>query len=221
MTAATVYAPCEPAGKDAGQPCDDSVVIDLVAYARGGDIQAWDALVERYAPLIWSICRKYRLGRADADDVRQSVWLRLVDQLDKIREPAALPGWIATTTRRECGRLVRAAHGPHAVVYALDADNIPDKQAEAAEQELLAAERQAALREAFTHLPPKGQRLIAMLTADPPVPYLEISARLGIPVGSIGPTRSRCLDRMRRHPAIAGLINAKSGPPRPVMAAAS
>ena len=221
MTAAAASAPYEPARKDAGQPCDDSVVIDLVAYARGGDIQAWDALVERYAPLIWSICRKYRLGRTDADDVRQSVWLRLVDQLDKIREPAALPGWIATTTRRECGRLVRAAHGPHAVVYALDADNIPDKQAEAAEQKLFAAERHAALREAFAHLPPKGQRLIAMLTADPPVSYREISARLGIPVGSIGPTRSRYLDRMRRHPAIAALIDAKSGPPRPVMAAAS
>jgi RNA polymerase sigma factor (sigma-70 family) len=207
--------------EDVDQTCDDSVVIDLVVCARGGDKQAWDALVERYAPLIWSICRKYRLGRDDADDVGQSVWLRLVDQLDNIRHPAALPGWLATTTRRECGRVVRAAHGPHAVVCALDAENIPDKQAEAAEKELLAAERHAALREAFTHLPPDGQRLIAMLIADPPVPYAEISARLGIPVGSIGPTRRRCLDRMRRYPAIAALINAESGSPRPVMAAAS
>jgi RNA polymerase sigma factor (sigma-70 family) len=221
MTAATAYAPFAPARTDVDQPSDDSVVIDLVASARGGDIQAWDTLLERYTPLIWSICRKYRLGRHDADDVRQSVWLRLVDQLDKIRQPAALPGWLATTTRRECARLVRAAHGPHAVVYELDANNIPDKQAEAAEQELLVAERHAALREAFTYLPAEGQRLISMLIADPPVPYLEISARLGIPVGSIGPTRSRCLDRMRRHPAIAALSNATSGSPRPVMAAAS
>jgi DNA-directed RNA polymerase specialized sigma24 family protein len=94
------------------------------------------------------------------------------------------------------------------VVYALDADSIPDKQAQAADQELLAAERHVALREAFTYLPPEGQQLIAMLTADPPLPYFEISARLGIPVGSIGPTRSRCLDRMRGHPAIAALITA-------------
>ena len=221
MAAATAYAPCEPARNDVYRPCDDSAVIDLVACARSGDLQAWDVLVERYDPLIWSICRKYRLGHVDADDVRQSVWLRLVDQLDKIREPAALPGWIATTTRRECGRLVCAAHGPRAVIYALDADSIPDKQAGTADQELLAAERHAALREAFTYLPPEGQQLIAMLTADPPMPYLEISARLGIPVGSIGPTRSRCLDKMRRHPAIAALANAKSGPPGPVMAAAS
>jgi RNA polymerase sigma factor (sigma-70 family) len=221
MTAATAYVPFETARNDVDRPCDDSVVIDLIAGARGGDMPAWDALVDRYTPLIWSICRKYRLGRADADDVRQTVWLRLVDQLNKIREPAALPGWLATTTRRECGRLVRAAHGPHAVSYELDAENMPDKRADAAEQELLVAERYAALREAFTHLHPEGQRLIAMLTVDPPVSYAEISATLGIPIGSIGPTRSRCLDKMRHHPAVAALITPRSGSPRPVMAAAS
>jgi DNA-directed RNA polymerase specialized sigma24 family protein len=144
-----------------------------------------------------------------------------VDQLDKIRDPAALPGWLSTTARRECGRAVRAARGPHAVVFALDAENLPDAQAEAAEHELLAAERHAAVREAFTHLPQACQRLVAELTADPPKPYAEVSAKLGIPVGSIGPTRSRCLDRMRRYPAIAALINAESGSSRPVMAAAS
>src|SRR5271157_2778323 len=166
---------------DADEVAGDSVVIDLVADARNGDKQAWDALIERYAPLIWSICRRHRLGGADADDVGQSVWLRLVDQLDKVRDPAALAGWLATTTRRECVRVLRAAHGPHAAVYAPDVENMPDDQAGTAEQELLAAERRAALREAFTHLPPEGQQLIALLIADPPVPYAEISARLGIP----------------------------------------
>ena len=221
MTAATAYAPCEAEGQDIDQARDNSVVIDLVRRARDGHVQAWDALVERYTPLIWSICRKYRLGHADADDVGQSVWLRLVDQLGKIREPAALAGWLDTTTRRECGRVVRAAHGPHSVVYALDAENMADERANAAEQEVLEAERHAALREAFTSLPPDCQRLTAMLIADPPVPYAEISARLGMPIGSIGPTRSRCLDKMRRHPAIAALINATSYSSAPVMAAAS
>ena len=182
-------------------------VTGLVIRARSGDKQAWDALVERYAPLIWSICRRHRLGGADADDVGQSVWLRLVDQLDRVRDPAALPGWLATTTRRECVRVLRAAYGPHEAAYAPDIENMPDNQAGTAEQELLAAERRAALREAFTHLPPEGQQLIAALTQDPPLPYAEISARLGIPVGSIGPNRSRCLDKIRRHPAIAALIN--------------
>src|SRR5215831_14280817 len=89
-----------PTPTDAQLSREDPSVTDLVTGARGGDRQAWDALVERYAPLIWSICRQYRLGRADADDVGQSVWLRLVDHLDQIREPTALPGWLTTTTRR-------------------------------------------------------------------------------------------------------------------------
>jgi len=186
----------------------DTTVSDLVARAKAGDRQAWDALVERYAPLIWSICRRHRLGRADADDVGQSVWLRLVDQLDRVRDPAALPGWLATTARRECLRVLGAVQGPRASVYALDVESLPDERADLADQGLLAAERHAALREAFDQLPPNGQRLIALLIADPPVPYADISAQLGIPVGSIGPTRSRYLDRMRRHPAVAALINA-------------
>jgi RNA polymerase sigma factor (sigma-70 family) len=194
--------PPSPANSDA-----DCSVRDLVARARSGDRQAWDALVERYAPLIWSICRRHRLGQADADDVGQSVWLRLLDQLDRVREPAALPGWLSTTTRRECLRVLSAAQGPHATIYALDVESLPDQQAGTADQELLAAERHAALRAAFTQLPPNGQQLLALLTADPPTPYADISAQLGIPVGSIGPTRSRYLDKIRRHPAIAALIN--------------
>ena len=182
-------------------------VSDLVARARNGDKEAWDALVERYAPLIWSICRRHRLGRDDADDVGQSVWLRLVDQLDRVRDPAALPGWLATTARRECLRVLGPARGPQMSVYALDIDSVPDERAGRPDKGLLAAERHAALREAFARLPSSYQRLIALLIEDPPVPYVEISDRLGIPVGSIGPTRRRCLDKLRRHLAIAALIN--------------
>ncbi len=111
-----------------------------------------------------------------------------MSQLDKIRDPAALPGWLATATQRECGQ-----------------------QTEMAGQELLTGERHAALREAFTCLPPGCQQLIAMLIQDPPVPYAQISAELGISVGSIGPTRRRCLEKLRRHPAIAALIYAETG----------
>ena len=188
------------------------VATDLVTRARNGDKQAWDALVEQYIPLIWSICRRHRLGDADAEDVGQSVWLLLVEQLDRIRDPAALPGWLATVTRHECLRIVRGARGPLAAGYVLDAEILPDEQARTAEQELLAAERHAALREAFLDLPPCDQRLMALLIEDPPVSYAEISARLGIPLGSIGPTRCRCLDKLRRHPAIAALIDAGRWP---------
>jgi RNA polymerase sigma factor (sigma-70 family) len=199
-------------GEDGTAMRDDSSVARLVAQARDGDKAAWDAIVDRYAPLIWSICRRYQLNRPDADDVGQSVWLRLVDQLAFIREPAALPGWIATTTRRECGRVVTAARRREALGSGLDAEDIPDDNPEEAEAEVLAAERNAALRAAFGALPPRCQRLLALLSADPPVPYAEISDTLGIPVGSIGPNRARCLDRVRRHPSIAALIDAGSTP---------
>ena len=189
---------------------DDPPVTNLVTRAQNGDEQAWDTLVERYASLVWSICRSHRLSRADAEDVGQTVWLQLVNQLGKVRCPAALPGWLATTTQRECGRVRRAARGSCAAWQVPDAGNIPDNQAAATDQELLLAERRAALREAFSCLPPGCQQLIALLIQDPPVPYAQISATLGIPAGSIGPTRSRCLDKLRRHPAIAALSNTET-----------
>jgi len=160
------------------QPVNDSVI-----RARNGDKQAWDTLVERYAPLIWSICRRHRLERADADDVGQSVWLLLVDHLDNLRDPAALPGWLATTTRRECGRVLRAPRGPLAAEYVPDVETLPDEQAATAEQELLAAERHAALREAFLDLPPGCQRLIALLTARLSAPLLAPRPIDGKPAG--------------------------------------
>jgi RNA polymerase sigma factor (sigma-70 family) len=187
--------------------CDDPHVTSLVTKARDGDKQAWDRLVERYAPLIWSVCRRYRLGDADAEDVCQAVWLRLVEHLNDLRNPDALPGWLTTTTRRECCRILHA-QGKLADGQVLE--NMPDEQNAMAEHDLLAAERNAALREAFGRLPQGYQRLLAMLITDPPVPYREISARLGIPVGSIGPKRHRYLDRLRRDPAIAGLIGAEA-----------
>jgi len=186
---------------------DDLPVTALVTRARNGDKQAWDALIERSAPLIWSICRKNRLGGSDADDVGQAVWLQLLDHLDNIRDPAVLAGWLASTARRECGRVLRAAKGPQGAKYALDAETIPDEQTRTAEQELLAAERHAMLREAVTRLPSCCQQLIALLIEDPPVPDAQISAKLGIPVGRIGPNRRLCLEKLRRDPAIAALIN--------------
>ena len=187
---------------------DNMAVTALVTRASNGDNQAWDTLIDRYAPLIWSICRRYRLSGADAEDVAQAVWLKLVDHMGHLRNPAALPGWLATTARRECGRVLRVAGTSRAWERVLTIENIPDTQTATAEQELLAAERHAALREAFTRLPPACQRLLALLVEDPPLPYAEIGARLGIPAGSIGPNRGRCLDRLRRDPVIAALINA-------------
>jgi RNA polymerase sigma factor (sigma-70 family) len=187
---------------------DDPTVIALVRRAADGDSAAWDELVERYAPLVWSVCRRHRLSDADTDDVGATVWLRLVERLDSIREPAALPGWLATTTQRECLRVLRIGQRREAHESPLPVEIVQRGQSAVVEEELLAAERNAALLAALDGLPERCRALLSMLIADPPVAYAEISARLGVPVGSIGPTRARCLDALRRAPAVAALIGA-------------
>jgi RNA polymerase sigma factor (sigma-70 family) len=186
---------------------DDPTVVALVARAAGDDPTAWDEIVERYAPLVWSICARFQLSKSDREDVGQNVWLLLVEQLGKLREPAALPGWLATTTYRECLRVVTAARKTERLGTGLD-DALQFVDYTMIDEEILMAERNAALREAFAELSPRCQRLLAMLTSDPPRSYAEISATLQIPIGSIGPQRARCLDRMRKSGALAGLGDA-------------
>jgi RNA polymerase sigma factor (sigma-70 family) len=193
---------------------DDQTVITLVHRANSGDSTAWDELVGRYAPLVWSICRRYRLDRPDIDDVAQGVWLRLIERLPSLRDPAALPGWLATTTQRECLRVLRIGQRREAHERPLPVETVAGGQSTMVEQELLAAERDAALREAFAALPERCRRLLGLLIADPPVPYAEISATLGVPVGSIGPNRARCLDVLRRSPTLAALIGAGASSPQ-------
>jgi RNA polymerase sigma factor (sigma-70 family) len=186
---------------------DDPEVIAMVTAARDGDAEAWNRLVDRYAPLVWSICKTYRLSGPDIEEVVQTVWLRLVEQLPRIRVPAALAGWIATTVRRECLRVLRVAQ------RAEPADTIAERAGREAEQHdideaILAFERNVALREAFAQLSPRCQHLLSLLVQDPPVPYGVISVRLGMPAGSVGPIRARCLDRLRHCPALVALIEA-------------
>ena len=179
---------------------DDPSVIALVTRAAGDDQQAWDELIELYAPLVWTICTRYRLSDHDIDDVGQSVWLALVEQLGKLREPTALPGWLATTTKRECLRVVTATRRSQQLGSTVDDAPFADERA--IDEEVLSAERNAALRTAFAELPPHGQHLLAILFSDSPCSYSEISATLGIPIGSIGPQRARCLERLRQSPAL-------------------
>jgi RNA polymerase sigma factor (sigma-70 family) len=184
---------------------DDPVVVLLVTRARHGDKAAWDELVDRYAPLVWSICRRFGLSPADAEDVGQSVWLRLVEHLPGLREPAALPGWIATTTHRECLRVRQVGRRSEPADPLEDTQIMADETVEV-EEEVLTHERYAVARAAFAQLSPRCQLLLSLLTRDPPAPYSEISESLHMAVGSIGPNRARCLDRLRRCPALAALI---------------
>jgi RNA polymerase sigma factor (sigma-70 family) len=190
---------------------DDPSVIALVDRVAGGDQEAWNELIDRYAPLVWSICTRYRLSRPDIDDVAQTVWLLLVEHIDTLREPAALPGWLATTTRNECLKIQRAARRND-----LDGlppeDQLPAEDSDAMiEQEIMQAERNAAFRAAWRELTEECHRLLALLMTDPPLGYKKISERLVVPIGSIGPTRGRCLDRLRKSPHLAGLLSAQPG----------
>ena len=183
---------------------DDPTVVALVNRAARGDPAAWNEIVERYAPLVWGICTRFQLSNHDREDVGQNVWLLLVEQLGKLREPAALPGWLATTTHRECLRVVTATHKSERLATGLD-DAPEFVNNTMIDEEILMAERNAALRAAFAELPPRCQQLLAMLLSDPPHSYAAISATLDIPIGSIGPQRARCLERMRRSTALATL----------------
>jgi RNA polymerase sigma factor (sigma-70 family) len=177
-------------------------VEQLVGSARAGDAAAWDALVDRYLPLVTAVIRRLRLSPADADDVNQTVWLRLVEHLDTLREPRALPGWLATTARHEGLRLIKRRARDLPVDPAGTTFDTPDvaDPGDALVQDL----RSQALREAMLDLPEQRRELLLLLLADPPLSYDEISARLGIPRGSIGPTRARALEQLRQSRALRG-----------------
>jgi len=182
---------------------DDPTVVELVERARDGDQAAWDAIVERYAPLVWAVCRRYGLSGADAEDVGANVWLRLVEGLDTIREPAALAGWLKTTTGRECLYLLRTKKR---LVPVADDERIVDDTDEPSDEWLLVQELHIALREAFRGLDEPCRQLLGRLFADAPMPYKQISVELGMAPGGIGPSRQRCLEKLRANPTLAALL---------------
>ncbi|MEP6599610.1 MAG: sigma-70 family RNA polymerase sigma factor [Actinomycetota bacterium] len=190
---------------------DDPTVVALVLRAKDGEQRAWDEIVERFAPLVWGICRRFRLSDVDAHDVGQNVWLRLVEHLATLREPAALPGWIATTTRRECIRAQRTAWDHEREQLEPDTDFTADEETTQLDQHLLAAERDMALRAAFAELSARCQHLLGLLIRDPPPPYAAISSSLQMPIGAIGPNRSRCLEKLRRSPSLTAFVGSRVG----------
>jgi RNA polymerase sigma factor (sigma-70 family) len=179
----------------------------LVDASLRQDEDAWNELVRRFAGLVAFVTRHYRLSAADTQDVGQLVWLRLVEHLGQLREPEALPGWLATTTRRECERYLRA--GGRSVAMDPHTMRLADATGGAAVDELLlAAERRQVLLDGLDELAPQQRELIMMLTADPPYSYADISRILGIPIGSIGPTRNRVLDKLRDTGAVRAYLHA-------------
>jgi RNA polymerase sigma factor (sigma-70 family) len=173
----------------------------LVRAARGGDGEAWNAIVARYSGLVWGVARAHRLGDADAADVFQTTWLRLVEHLDGIHNPAGLGSWLATTARHECLRILRVGQR-HVLTDAFD---LPDELGSSLDATLLSRERDAALWRAFAGLSARCQQMLRLHVADPAPSYEEIGAALDMPIGSIGPTRGRCLERLRELVAATGL----------------
>jgi RNA polymerase sigma factor (sigma-70 family) len=169
---------------------------ELLARAAKGDQRAWDAIVNRYSGLVWSVCRSCGLNQADAAEVSQTTWLRMVQHVDSIRQPERLGAWLSMTARRESWRIHRQT-GRTVLVEETDLFEGVQAPSDEVDRGLLDAERRQALEEAFLTLSPHCQRVMRMLMTDPAPSYAEVAAALDMPVGSIGPTRGRCLSALR------------------------
>ena len=184
---------------------EESEVGTLVLASAKGDEAAWNALVRRYAPLVLAVIRNYQMAAADVQDVSQTVWLRLVEHLSDLRAPEALPGWLVTTTQRECSRYQRREQktlpvDPHSDGIMNQGTTVdPDL-------DILRAELRQALRDGLEELPARDQQLLRLRAADPPMSYQEISKLTGMPVGSIGPSLRRSLDRLRQTKAVQAYL---------------
>lgn len=178
----------------------------LVHAMRRHDPAAWRTLVERHDGLIRAVCRAHRLSDADADDVRQTTWLRALEHLDGLRNPQGIAAWLAVVARRECLRVLR-----HRARVSPCEDEILHRDCgiePPADVGVLAGERRAALRSAVTTLPARDQALLGLLYGEVERSYADIGRALAMPVGSIGPTRARVLDRLRAREPLVGLAEA-------------
>jgi RNA polymerase sigma factor (sigma-70 family) len=196
--------------RDPGRQLQASAVADaatLTALAAG-DAKAWAWVVDRYGGLLWAVARAHGLARSEAADVVQTTWMRLYEHAHTLRKPEGLGTWLAVVTRHEADRMRRL--GQRNVLVGDDAESqFLQESTPPADVALLRAERDAALWRAFESLSPACRQLLRVFLADPPPTYAEVAAAMGRPVGSIGPTRARCLDCLRHHQEIQQL--ARSG----------
>jgi RNA polymerase sigma factor (sigma-70 family) len=212
MTAQAV-APHSGGGARGGERVAGSEITDYVLAASNGSRSAWNSLVQHYAPLVRSVARSYRLAPSDVDDVSQTVWLRLFETLDQLRDPRALPGWLKTTTQREA--LLCLAKRRHTQL--LDPSTIeawldPRPTGLHVDDDLLRREADQAVNAGLAELSPRHRSLLVMLHAEPQHSYQEISRALGMAAGSIGPTRARCIDKLRRTEAIRAFLRSTGTP---------
>ena len=170
----------------------------------------WDALVAQYQPLINSVCRSFRLGAEDSADVSQEVWLKAFTHLHTLRDPNALPGWLKTTTTRVACSLFASTRRTSLLADPAILENSRGSLASTVDDEvdaeLLRDERVSAVRTALRELPARSRQLVDLLVTDPPIRYEEISVLMDMPIGSIGPTRARCLSKLAGTAPVRALL---------------
>lgn len=189
-------------GPRRGRISPESDLSMLVSAAAEGDNEAWIALVDRFSGLVWSVTRAFRLRQDDAAEVVQTTWLRLVEHLGDIREPERVGAWLATTARRLCLANIRNS-GRDVPTEFMDNQLVSPDQIGELDAALDADHVRTALERAVEELPELGRALLRVLSADPAPSYAEVAAALDMPIGSIGPTRARSLERLRRSPHLA------------------
>lgn len=188
---------------------------ELLGAARNGDEGAWEQIITRYQPLVDTISRRHRLAPYDANDVSQYVWMQLLAHIDRLREPQALRGWISATARHRCYEILRTHKRSVSVdplvicrfeLVDTTARRTNSESRFAVDDDLLRAEQRRAIRQGLAELTETQQKLLLLLVADPPVPYCEISRRMNVPIGSIGPTRARLLKKLQNSVAVRLLM---------------
>ena len=191
-----------PIGTD--RSAEACAIAALVEAAASGDKGAWDRLVDRFAPTVWAVARGHRLNAADASDVSQTTWLRLVENLDRIVQPERVGAWLATTARRESLRILRLSG--RQVPNGDNFDDVVDVRGDPSRSDgLISNYRAKVVADLVAKLPLRSQTLLRLLSADAPLSYKEISEALDMPIGSIGPTRARALEQLKRMAVQAGV----------------
>ena len=181
---------------------ENALLADVVTSAAGGDEDAWRDLFTRFNPILQSVARGFRLAPADVDDVVQATWARAFGAIHRLMDPEAVGGWLVVTARRESLRLLQ--RGTSEILT----DTPPEHEAvgEGPETAVVEAERRDALHAAVRRLPAQQRRVLGALIAAPGCSYDDLSSQLGVPVGSIGPTRNRSLDRLRADALLARVV---------------
>jgi RNA polymerase sigma factor (sigma-70 family) len=196
--------PAAPVSVDDRRRREQCEIAELVGAAAAGNKTAWNGLVDKFAPTVWAIARGHRLSAADAADVSQTTWLRLVENLDRIQQPERVGAWLAVTARRESLRVLRL--GARQTPTGYDFDVLPAPlPVRPPEHAMATREWGAVVAELIQQLPTRSQVLLRLLSADSPLSYRDISEALDIPIGSIGPTRARALEQLRRLALRAGI----------------